>query len=107
MVSGIEDEDSSRSRPVDFLLYQNHPNPFNPSTAISFSLRTESHVTLDIYNVLGQKVRTLVDESKNAGNYEVNWDGKDVNGKNVTGGIYFYRIQAGEFVDSKKMVILK
>jgi hypothetical protein len=93
--------------PKVFSLSQNYPNPFNPKTIIRFGLPKDSWVNLDIYNVLGQKVKTLVDERLNAGMKEVEWDGKDDKGFEVSSGIYFYKIKAGDFSDIKKMVMLK
>jgi len=93
--------------PQKFELLQNYPNPFNPQTAISYKLARSSLVSLIIYNVAGQKVRTLVAEHQVAGDKTAYWNGRDDNGNEVTSGIYFYRIKAGEFTQTKKMVILK
>jgi hypothetical protein len=99
-----------------FSLSQNYPNPFNPTTAIPFhiscklhdaSCTTPSHTTLTIYNVLGQRVRTLVDEDKLPVEYKVIWDGKDGAGKDVASGIYFYRLKVGDYAETKRMVLLK
>jgi hypothetical protein len=95
------------SIPEHFALNQNYPNPFNPMCEISYALPTDCHVTLTIYNVLGQRVKVLVDEHQNAGNKIVSWDSKDDQGQEVTSGIYFYRIHAGDFMQSKKMVLLR
>ena len=89
-------------------LYQNYPNPFNPQTTISFSVaQTLSFVNLEIFNIKGQKVKTLIDEKLPAGTHQVVWDGKDDNNKSVSSGIYFYRINSGDFTDTKKCIILK
>jgi hypothetical protein len=93
--------------PKSFAISQNYPNPFNPQTVIKYDLPKPSHVRLLIYNILGQKVRTVVDEDQGAGRKSVNWDGKDDQGKDVASGIYFYQIKAGEFSMVKKMVLLK
>jgi hypothetical protein len=98
---------SGRDVPAAFSLAQNHPNPFNPNTRIMYNLAADCHVTLDIYNVLGQKVSTLVDEYQKAGSKTVEWNGRDASGVNVASGIYFYKITAGSFVDIKKMVLLR
>lgn len=90
-----------------FHLGQNYPNPFNPTTAISYQLSAISQVKLAIYNLLGQKVRTLVNARQPAGNYDVKWDGRDENGMEVSGGIYFYRLSAGSFQKTRKMVLLR
>ena len=88
---------------------QNYPNPFNPTTVIRYSTYSArfTHTTLKVYNILGQKLRTLVDEPKGRGNHEVIWDGKDDKGKEVASGIYFYQLKVGEFTESKKMLLLK
>jgi hypothetical protein len=108
---------------VTFTLFQNYPNPFNPSTVVRYTVgglkRTAADggrptadnsftpTTLKIYNILGQKVRTLVDEPKRSGSYEVIWDGKDDKGKDVASGIYFYRLTADSYQETKKMVLMK
>ncbi len=104
-VVGIED--GAEALPKDFALYQNYPNPFNPETQITFDLPTRVDVSLTIYNMLGQKVRTLVNESKPAGTHIVRWDGSNNQGVQVASGVYVYTIRAGEFVQSKKMTFMK
>jgi hypothetical protein len=88
--------------PIKFELFQNYPNPFNPSTTIQYEIPELSLVTLKVYDVLGNEITTLVNEEKPAGNYEVEFDG---NG--LTSGIYFFRLQAGSFVETKKMLLIK
>jgi hypothetical protein len=83
-------------------LYQNYPNPFNPVTVISWQLAVSSHVELNIYNVIGQKVVTLVNKNQTPGNYQVQWDALD-----FPSGFYFYRIQAEDFVQTKRMLLIK
>jgi len=101
------------SVPKTFELSQNYPNPFNPTTTIKYSLSSVGDgaetlpTTLRIYNVLGEVVRTLVDEPRSPGIYYQVWDGKDDQGKEVASGIYFYRLKAGKFSETKKMVLLK
>ena len=92
----------SNSLPVKFDVSQNYPNPFNPSTIINYQIPKTSHVVLDVFNVLGQRVATLVNETKSAGKYNVSF-----NGSNLPSGIYLYRISAGSFVVTKKMILLK
>ncbi|MGB8657976.1 MAG: FlgD immunoglobulin-like domain containing protein [Candidatus Zixiibacteriota bacterium] len=99
-------------RPEDFALLQNYPNPFNPTTTIKFKVQGSEFkvpipTTLKIYNVLGQRVRTLVDEQKTAGNYEVVWDGKDDRGKELASGIYFCKLTAGSYQKTRKMLLLR
>jgi hypothetical protein len=88
-------------------LFQNFPNPFNPSTTIRFTVAAESPVELLIFNVQGQKVRTLVNEGKSAGSYRVVWDGRNENGRLVASGVYFYRLRVGGYMSVKKMLMLK
>ncbi len=102
------------STPGDFALYQNYSNPFNLSTKIPFTVygsrfmvHRPVHTTLKIYNILGQKVRTLVDEPKVIGSFEVIWDGKDDEGKYVASGIYFYQLSAENRTLTKKMLLLR
>ena len=93
--------------PQKFTLEQNYPNPFNPSTIIRFALPEASFVTLKIYNILGQVVKTLVNEQKNAGTYNVQWRGDNNFGVKVSSGTYIYRVIAGQNIFVKKMVLLK
>jgi len=93
--------------PDKFELYQNFPNPFNPTTTINFDVPVKSHVTLDIYNVLGQRVRTLVDRVLSAGRWTEDWDGRAQDGARAASGIYFYRVEAGDFLKTRKMMLLK
>jgi hypothetical protein len=88
--------------PNAFKLSQNYPNPFNPSTKINFAIPKAAFVTLKIYNVIGQVVDVLVSQEMIAGNYEFNWNAAD-----LTSGIYFYSITAGDFTDTKKMILVK
>jgi uncharacterized delta-60 repeat protein len=105
--SGVDDETEDRERPSEFVLSQNYPNPFNPSTKIEFTLAKSGFVTLQIYDVLGRKVRTLVSEELSSGYKSVNWDGKNEEGKDVASGVYFYQLKVGDFSEPKKMLLLK
>jgi hypothetical protein len=93
--------------PAKFALTQNYPNPFNPTTEIEFDIPRNSQVNLTVFNVLGQKVKTLVNEMLVAKKYKVDWDGTSDSGTKVASGIYFYKLEAGDFVQTKKMVMLK
>jgi hypothetical protein len=93
--------------PTSFNLQQNYPNPFNSSTAISFELPVSSFIKLSIYNVLGQNVNVLEDGYFEAGNHTVVWDGLDSEGNPMSSGVYFYRLQAKDFNDTKKMLLVK
>ena len=108
-ITGVVDveEESAEELPKDFALFQNYPNPFNLSTTISHSLPSRSHVTIIVYNIAGQQVATLVNEIKPAGSYHVDWDGRDQHGQTVASGVYLYELQAGEYADTKKMLLLK
>jgi len=93
--------------PANCSLFQNYPNPGNPSTTITFTLPRTTHVTLEIYNLLGQRVRTLVDGAIDAGSHTVVWDGRDEFGKIVPTGIYLYRLQSADFVRVRKLVLVR
>ncbi|MFC2136249.1 S41 family peptidase [Bacteroidota bacterium] len=93
--------------PEDFYLSDNYPNPFNPSTNIQYKIPHETYVNLTIYNSLGQVVKTLVDETQHAGYKTVKWDGTNSLGKVVGSGVYFYKLQADTFIETKKMLLLK
>ena len=97
----------SENLPDEYSLSQNYPNPFNPSTSIRFALPHTGHVSLEIYNMLGQRVRTLVDEEMKAGYYTIEWNGQGIDGKQVASGIYFYRMNTGNYQETKKMLLLK
>ncbi|MDP6966313.1 MAG: T9SS type A sorting domain-containing protein, partial [Candidatus Marinimicrobia bacterium] len=93
--------------PETFSLHANYPNPFNPSTAITYDLPKRSLVTLGIYDILGKQIKTLVNQSQDAGNKIAVWDGTDDLGRQVSAGVYLYQIQAGEFTQTRKMLLLK
>lgn len=93
--------------PKEFSLSQNYPNPFNPTTTISYALPQNAQVKLSVYNILGQKVRTLVDEYQSAGYKQVTWNGQNDQGSEVSSGIYFYKIQADSYTKTAKMSMLK
>jgi hypothetical protein len=105
--SGIGDEHLGAITPETYELAQNHPNPFNPSTTISYYLPVPGRVTLSIHNVLGQIVRTLVDEVRAAGRHEVTWDGRTAAGDEVGSGVYFYQLRAEDRVLTRRMVLIK
>jgi len=102
-----EEQEGSATTPKDFELYQSYPNPFNNQTIIKYNLLKSCQVTLTIYNILGQKVKTLVNQRQETGSRSISWDGKDEKGKDLAGGIYFYQLKAGEVTQTKRMVLLK
>ena len=93
--------------PLPDALYANYPNPFNPTTTIRFDLQRRGSVSLAVYDIRGTLVRTLVDDERGAGIHEATWDGRDARGRSVASGIYFYRLEAGDFVRTRKMVLVK
>jgi len=94
-------------RPTAYVLHQNYPNPTNPSTTIRYALPEEGRITLSIFNVSGQQVRTLVNEWQQAGTHAVHWDGKDESGREAGSGIYLCRMKTGAFSQVNKMVLLR
>lgn len=100
-------EEEQAATPLNFQLFQSYPNPFNNKTVIRYSLSRPTEVSLVIYNILGQKVRTLVKGQTQQGLMSTYWDGKDQQGNDLGSGIYFYRLQAGEFSETRRMVLLK
>jgi parallel beta-helix repeat protein len=107
-------KDNDRNLPVEFELSQNYPNPFNPATTIpftvygsQFTVHSPIHTTLKIYNIKGQLVKTLVDEEKLPGNYNIIWDGKENSGREVSSGIYFYQLKTMDYTETRKMVLLR
>ncbi|HSW55853.1 MAG TPA: choice-of-anchor V domain-containing protein [Ignavibacteriaceae bacterium] len=114
----LTNADKNLNQPNDFVLYQNYPNPFNPSTKIKFALTPslsqrervsagQERVTLIVYDALGKEVTTLVDEEKSFGEYEVEFNVAQVSRPEITSGIYFYRLEAGNYTETKKMLLLK
>jgi len=104
-ITGIEKTD--RVVLESFILSQNYPNPFNPETEIRFQLPEARDVQLTIYNLKGQKIRTLVNAMKETGFHSVSWNGKDNVGNLVASGVYIYLLRAGGFVDAKKLTLLR
>ena len=99
--------DNSSKLPSVFTLEQNYPNPFNPTTAIPYQLATVREVKLAIYNQRGQKVRTLVNQRQQGGNYKVQWDGRNEQGDNIASGVYLYSLITDNFVETRKMILLR
>ncbi|MBZ0200796.1 MAG: T9SS type A sorting domain-containing protein [Ignavibacteriaceae bacterium] len=91
-----------KTAPNNFVLMQNYPNPFNPTTTISFSLPAKSFVSLAVFNAQGKEVSMLINEELSAGYYSKKW-----NGMNLSSGVYYYRLEAGQFIETKKLILLK
>ncbi|MCA9731995.1 T9SS type A sorting domain-containing protein, partial [candidate division KSB1 bacterium] len=105
VISGIETVGVAEPANA-FELLQNYPNPFNPETSIQFTLSRAANVNLTIYNIAGQKVRTLLDETLNAGSNAAVWNGKNEAGENVSSGLYYYRLRVQNQIAVKKMMLL-
>ena len=105
-VNGMSSEDDALL-PEEFALYQNYPNPFNPVTTLRYDLPENSMVNIKVYDMLGREVRTLVNQVQDAGFKSIIWDATNDYGKSVSAGIYLYQIQAGDFMQTEKMVLLK
>jgi hypothetical protein len=101
------DNESPAGLPLPFALHQNHPNPFNPQTTIEFNLPRSSEVSIEVYNVVGENIITLVSGRIPAGSHSVIWDSRDDNGEEVPSGIYFYRLRTDEFSQTRKMLLLR
>ncbi len=101
-ISSITSIEEKNTTPVGYILHQNYPNPFNPETKISFSLAKSSFVTLEIYNSLGQKVRTLINNQMNSSSHKITFNASD-----LSSGIYYYKMQAGQFQSARKMLLLQ
>jgi glucuronoarabinoxylan endo-1,4-beta-xylanase len=94
-------------KPVQLALMQNYPNPFNPETLIRFQLPKMSHVSLKIYNLIGQEIVTLINRNISAGSHSVKWDETDMLGLQVSSGIYIYRIEVGHTAQTRKMTLIR
>ena len=106
VITGVEDEELA-GIPEEFALHQNYPNPFNPETTIQYQLPEPANVLVKIYNLQGQLVRRLINEDKEAGYHEIVWDARDNEGNSLSSGVYLYRIQAGAFMEVKKLMLLR
>lgn len=100
-------DDNRPAMPNEFSLAQNHPNPFNPSTNIDFTLPRAGRVRIDVFDILGRQTALILDDNLSAGRHSIVWDGKDADGETVASGIYFYRLRAGDQVETRKMLLLK
>lgn len=100
-------EPAGSASPHTFVLHQNYPNPFNPQTTITYTLSENSMITLNIYNLRGALVRTLIDTYQNAGSHRVSWDGRNASGKTVPSGQYYYELQSGRFHTTRRMILLR
>ena len=100
-------DENELNLPTDYSLRQNYPNPFNPSTTIEFALPTNGHVSLDVYNTLGQKVAEIANQVFPAGYHSLVWDGKNKNGDDIASGLYFYKLKHSEFIETKKMLLIR
>ncbi len=115
LASDVKDQTGNREAPSEFTLSQNYPNPFNLSTKINFTLAHSGLTSLNIYDLLGRKVRTLVSENLSSGYKTVTWDGRSDSGENTSSGVYFYRLKVtsplsngiGDFSETKKLLLLK
>ncbi len=106
--TGIYSPDpTSEKLPRGYLLSQNYPNPFNPSTTIKFSLPKKERITLSIYNIMGQRIRILIDEIKTARDHKITWDGRDASGNTVASGVYFYQLRTSNSVLTQKMLLVR
>jgi hypothetical protein len=103
----VENEDAAAEVPKVFTLFQNTPNPFNPSTVIGFGLTSDMPMHLVVYSASGQKVRELISGQMSAGRHSVVWDGRDDDGQTVSSGVYLYRLESGGKSESKRMLLLR
>ena len=107
VITGVHYGESAPITPQKYELEQNYPNPFNPQTLFNYQVPKGGKVTITIYNVLGQKISTLIDEVKPPGRYRIEWSGKDDRGEVVPSGLYIYRLEANGFSDSRKMLLIR
>ena len=107
IVSAVLSSEDEVGMPTEFALKQNYPNPFNPSTQIQYALPSETRVVISIYDITGRKVRTLVNEVQSAGYRTVMWNATNDIGRAVSAGMYIYSIQAEDFIQNRKMVLMK
>ena len=105
--TAVASADDGSMLPIEYALFQNYPNPFNPSTQISFDIPKSEFVTLRVYNLLGQDVKTLINQSMVPGRYTVEWNGNDMLNSDVASGVYFYELRGESFISRKKMLLIR
>ena len=105
--TAVASADEGSLLPSEYALFQNYPNPFNPSTQISFDVPNSEFVTLRVYNLLGQDVKTLINQSMAPGRYTVEWNGNDMLNNDVASGVYFYELRGESFISRKKMLLIR
>ena len=105
--TGIKNNNQLKNQPHDFRIFQNYPNPFNSHTSLTYQLYNSSNVKLDIFNMNGELMKTLVHEKQHTGHYRINWDGKSMNYSQVTSGTYLARLQINDFHKTIKMQLIK
>ncbi|MFH1250483.1 MAG: C25 family cysteine peptidase [bacterium] len=104
---GRQIQTTLKTVPDQYKLYQNYPNPFNSKTVIRFDLPQEAYVTLELFDLLGRKLATLLDDKRAPGSYDLSWNGRDMNGRDLASGIYFYALRAGDFYQLRKLALVK
>jgi hypothetical protein len=107
VIGGVVSVEDDGFIPEEFSVSQNYPNPFNPSTTINFSIPQQSRVVIKVYDIMGREIKTLLNEDKSPGSYSAQWNGENSYGTRVATGIYFYRVNAGNLTQVKKMILLK
>jgi hypothetical protein len=107
LVTTTSDAEEPKAIPEGYALSQNYPNPFNPTTNFSYSVPNKTYVKMAVYDIFGREIKTLLNESKDAGTYNITWNGKDNNNKQVSTGVYFYKLQASDFQKTMKMMLVK
>ena len=106
-VTGVDADELEAQVPGAFLLHQNYPNPFNPSTAIRFALPRATSAQLIVFNLQGREIRRLIDEFLPGGSHTIHWDATNHQGQPVSSGVYLYRLQAGGYGETRKMILLR
>ena len=101
------DGDDKSGIPLAFRLFQNHPNPFNPETRIAFHLSTSERAVIRVFDMMGREIATLLDQNMTTGAHHVSWNGQDGSGREVGSGVYFYRLEAGSYTATAKMVLMR
>jgi len=106
-VTGLNEDNFQHKLPAQFHLEQNYPNPFNPETNILYRIPHTAKVTIKVFSLLGQEIKTLIDTEQKAGTYEIKWNGRNSMGMQVSSGIYFYQIKTKDYIRTKKMMLIR
>ncbi len=107
IATGVDKPEDDQTLPHEYTLFQNYPKPFNSETVIQYSIPQKSHVTIKVYSLLGKEIKTITNVMKESGVYTARWNGVDISGSDVPSGIYLYQLKAGDFAETRKLILTR